>query len=450
MYRFILLFLCFISFGKDIFAQTSARFELWKKPSYFRGFNLTLGPPLKNQQDFIDLSKTGANIAYLACDGFWSVDTPYTESSANIQATDEYISYCHTVGMHYTLAIREGPGRRDVYLETPKTMPRSTIWENKAEQQLYGSMLREIVERYKDDTLFIGIAPTTEPDPFFDSLYFDTTSLKNLLIRNGVDMYAITKTWVDSIRSASKDLPILIQGPAYASPEFMSLSPIINDPFIVYEFHCYRPHEYVYASDTSTLSYPGTYISYLELKFAWFDKLYLKDTIFRYINARQKETGAPIFMGEFGLQFPQNGGDHLLGDLSSTDIENGWHFAYWEYHAPGPAWNYDQMPQPYWDTVLHSFDRPNSSVEQLLSLNTGLSLSPNPCSEGFLIKISLNPLYNAEMFFLYDVLGHKVRELTVNNGAVIECSSDNLPSGEYLAVVKTRFGFLQKRLSIIK
>ncbi|MFI5263701.1 MAG: cellulase family glycosylhydrolase [Candidatus Kapaibacterium sp.] len=449
MKLFSFLLPCILCFCTEIFAQSSARFDLWKKPSYFRGFNLTLGPPLKNLQDFIDVSKTGANIAYLCCDGFRNVDTPYTENTWSIQVTDDYISYCHANGMYYTLAIRGGPGRRDVYLESQK-MSKSTVWKNPAEQQLYGSMLREIVQRYKDDTLFVGIVPTNEPDPLFDSLYFDTTSLKKLLTRNGVDMYSITKTWVDSIRSVSKDIPILIQGPAYGSPEFMPLSPIIDDPFIVYEFHCYRPHEYVYAADTSTLTYPGTYISYLELKLAWFDKAYLKDTIFRYINARQKETGAPIFMGEFGLEYPQKGGDHLLGDLSSICIENGWHFAYWEYHAPSPAWNYDQMPQPYSDTILKSLHHPTSWVKETPSPNNEFTLSPNPCSQGASIRISLNGDENTETFFLFDILGRTVRELRMNGNPVSVFNCENILSGEYLAVIKSRSGYLQKRLLITK
>ncbi len=323
------LYLCM---GSLLFAQNSARFDPWKTGAYYRGFDIVADETQRQLTDLHDLQKTGATIIHIGTKGFRNVEAPYSPVDSNIGFLDAMISMCHDAGMHYSLTVRQGPGRRDVYLESIG-QPLSTIWNDTAQQQQYGSMLREIVDRYKNDPLFTGIAPITEPNPLSkNNFYYDTASLSKLLIANNIDLQRIMQTCVDSIRSVSKDIPIFIQGPAYAAPEFIPLAPKINDPFIVYEFHSYRPHEYVYASDTSTLVYPGDYISYIERKLSVYqDKEYLKDSVFKYIYDRQKETGAPIFMGEFGVQWPHYGGEQLLGDLSSIAIENGWHFAYWAY-----------------------------------------------------------------------------------------------------------------------
>jgi hypothetical protein len=205
-------------------AQTSRKFDLWKKHSFFRGFDMSLGPPLKDSADFADYSTIGATFAYLASEGFRSNISPYSSVPVSIQATDSYVALCHTINMPYALAIRQGPGRSDVWDEGQKTQPKSTIWTNTNEQALYASMLREIVKRYKNDSLFIGIAPIMEPNPFFDSVYFDTASLHKFFVRNNVDFQKIMQTCVDSIRSVSLDIPILIQGPAFAAPEFIPLA----------------------------------------------------------------------------------------------------------------------------------------------------------------------------------------------------------------------------------
>lgn len=445
MKQLIILVLSLLFMSSVSAAQTTAKFDNWKKGAYWRGFNVVADETSKTQQDFLDLKATGATFVYIGTKGFRTVEVPYSSVDFNIQKLEEYISYCHTAHLPYALNIRQGPGRRDVYLESIGD-PLSTVWTNASEQQQYASMLREIVEKYKNDTLFIGIAPMTEPDPLSKGyFYLDTSSLKKLLVTNKIDMQAIMQLNVDSIRSVSKDIPILIQGPAYAAPEFIPLTPKINDPFIVYEYHCYRPHEYVYAGDTISVVYPGNYISYIQLKIAWFDKIYLKDTVFRFIYDRQKETGAPIFMGEFGLQFPHSGGEQLLTDLSSSAIENGWHFAYWDWRRPaGEGWNYELMPGTFWNAVLRSFIG-NSLVTPADSVNMDISLSPNPSVSN--ITIIIHGAGRVKKLSLYDVLGHELKQIPLQNN-VTQLNIEDLPSGEYLVLLHGDAGVIQKKLLV--
>src|SRR5665213_1124837 len=336
-----------LAFDASLHAQPVSKIELWKHPSYFRGFVISPNVPI-SQQDIIDLKNTGATLAYVATDGFRSPDSPYSEVTENIDSLDDRVEYCRMAGLHYAIAVRQGPGRYDVALEGTGQDPPSTIWKNHSEQQLYGSMLREITARYTSDTLFAGITPTVEPNPFFDSLCcLDTSIFQYYCKRNGVDLNAITQLWVDSIRVASADIPILIQGPGYSNPTIYSLVPIIADPNIVYEFHDYHPIEYTGAADTAQVFYPGTYLDAINgtLEMAQYNKAFIEDTLFYYIEQVEQKTHAPIFMGEFGMTYPHPGGPQFLADMTSIAIEKGWHFAYFDYwHRPPStrvqAWDY--------------------------------------------------------------------------------------------------------------
>ncbi len=237
-------------FHSSLQAQAVAKIELWREPSFFRGFVISPNVPF-TQQDMLDVKSFGATLAYLATDGFWSPDTPYTEEEGNIDSLDARAEYCRAAGVHYAIAVRQGPGRYDVAAEGTGQDPPSTIWFNHTQQELYGSMLREITDRYAADTFFVGITPTVEPDPFFDSLCcIDTATFNSYFKRDSVNLTAITQLWVDSIRAASHDIPILIQGPGYSNPTVFSLVPIIPDPNVVYEFHDYHPTQFTEADDT--------------------------------------------------------------------------------------------------------------------------------------------------------------------------------------------------------
>ena len=55
-------------------------------------------------------------------------------------------------------------------------------------------------------------------------------------------------------------------------------------------------------------------------------------------------------LGEFGLQYAQNGGEQYLSDIVEIACEFGWHFTFWSFRTD-PEFNYELMGENYWNTV---------------------------------------------------------------------------------------------------
>ena len=428
-------------FGVSLHAQSVTKMDLWREPSHFRGFVISPNVPI-SQQDVLFVKSTGATLAYIATDGFWSPVTPYAEVQQNIDSLDERVGYCRIAGLHYAIAVRQGPGRYDVALEGGQDPP-STIWKNHLEQQLYGSMLREITARYATDTFFVGITPTVEPNPFFDSLCcLDTATFEYYCKRNGVDLTAITQLWVDSIRAASQDIPILIQGPGYSNPTIFSLVPIIADPNIVYEFHDYHPIEYTEAADTAQVIYPGTYLDAINgtLDMARYDKSFIEDTLFNYIEQVEQKTHRPIFMGEFGMTYPHSGGPQFLADMASIALEKGWHFTYFDYwHRPPStavqSYDYKDWDTAYWSGILQSFQQGSDVVSFLGSKGNILKIFYE--ADGAELHVewaaaSAAPIHGT----IYDLVGRQVESFDRGRGNFSIGTMDLLP-GEYFLILSS-------------
>ncbi|HET6510572.1 MAG TPA: cellulase family glycosylhydrolase [Candidatus Kapabacteria bacterium] len=350
-------------FAATSFAQ-SAAYDLWKTPSFFRGYNVLNENP-KSVKDFQDLEDAGASLAYIATFGWYGPYEPFPRNESEREEVYSMINKAREVGLRYAIAVREGPGRTDVYKESIGDK-RSTLWTNAEHQRRYASMLREIVDELKDDPLFVGIAPIVEPNPLSDKWYVNATGLAKMLKDANIDLASIYRTLTDSIRAASRTIPIIVQGAAYSSPEFFPTAPDVDDQYIVYEFHSYRPREYVYADSTASVFYPDIYPSYIEIHPAKLhDKRYLNDSVYKFIRKRAQETGRPIFLGEFGLQWEQAGGHQLIDDQSAIAIDNGWHFAYWDWRRYDGRWDYELFGPQYWNVVLNSFSRGKSDVERV-------------------------------------------------------------------------------------
>lgn len=380
-----------LMFNCSLFGQTiSTKFSKWQIPSFFRGLNVLNEYP-KSQQDIIDLKLSGANYAQLGCFGFRDVDSPYTIKQNYIDEIDSLVKYCRFAGIYYSIAVRQGPGRRDVYLESAGLAPKSTIWKRLDQQKLYASMLKNITERYRSDTLFVAIIPIVEPNPLFNDTAYPPELFRNKLDAEGIIMKNIYSILIDSVRAASSDIPIVVQNVSYSSAEYFSILETQADPFIVYEFHSYRPQAYTKQETPNTKTYPGMYFSIEWFSNMYHDKNFFKTTIYEYVMAFQDSHHVPISLGEFGLMKQQTGGIQFLTEISDIALERGWHFAYWDWRRGDGLWNYELMGSDYWNAVKASFTKPVTSVNQedeLIVKDFRLSSYPNPFNAKTKIRIS--------------------------------------------------------------
>ena len=414
-----------------LFIDTQAqnhKYELWKSPSFFRGFNVL--PNAGHQvKDYMDLKATGANLAQLGIDGFNYVDPPYDLNNDAIIITDKMVAFCDSAGIYYTISVRSGPGRRDVWAETEGGAPKSTIWKNKGEQKKYAQMLKEIVNRYEDDSLFVGIGLIVEPNPLFDQLSINAQMLKTNLENESIDFKEINQLFIDEVRRADKEIPIIVQNFQYSCPEFFAITDTFSDKYIVYEFHSYRPVGYVKNDKPYSVNYPGNYFSINDFGFRDFDKNFFINNVFKYVDSVQKATYKPVLLGEFGLLNEQVGGTIFLNDMYEICIEKGWHFALWLFRGGGNGgFDYESKKPEYWTTVLNMF-RYTGLKDENTSANDNILVCPNPSEDYIYLRFSDN--YFSEIIEIYSVLGVKMKSIIFENKDNQKIYVGDLPAGIY-------------------
>lgn len=426
-FHLLIVIFCVVLF---IDAKTqNHKYELWKNPSFFRGFNIL---PIATHQfkDYLDLKATGATLAQLNIDGFDIVDPPYEINTDAIVATDKMAAFCDSAGIYYTISVRSGPGRRDVYFETEGNATKSTIWKNKNEQIKYAQMLKDIVGRYHNDSLFIGIGLMVEPNPLFDQLSLNAKMLKTNLEKEEIDFKAINQLFIDEVRKADKEIPIIVQNFQYSCPEFFALTDTFSDEYIVYEFHSYRPIGYASNDKANSVKYPGEFISINDLSQIYFDKSVLRTNVFKYVDSVQKVTGRPILLGEFGICYEQRGGTLFLRDMYEICIEEGWHFALWDFRAGrgNGGFDYEKKSPEYWTTVLNMFKY--SGVEDDINSESDfIKIYPNPADD-YLYFQTFNRNYN-ERIEIYSMLGVKMKSISYENREKQKVYVGDMPSGIY-------------------
>ncbi|MBZ0202328.1 MAG: cellulase family glycosylhydrolase [Ignavibacteria bacterium] len=348
------------------FSTTSAneKFSKWQQGSYFRGYNVLYESP-KSVQDFIDLKNYGGNLFHIQPDGFFAVDAPYDLVQDNIDGADLLVNFCRQAGIHYVIGMRSGPGAYDTYDESQGTVPESRVWNsgNTVEQQKYAEMLQMIVQRYANDTLFVGINLVIEPRPKVKLIPANTSANYKFFLENvfNIHMDQVYKGWVTAIRQVDPEIPIIIESFAYSTPELFP-GYEISGQYIIYSAHNYQPVEFTKAEAPMTMTYPGTYWNITHLSPQLFNAQFLNETVFRKLIEFGENTGAPIFIGELGMFKPQIGGADYLRDVLNICTDNGWNFAIWDWRrGSGDNWNIEAFEDEgnlHWKTVLSKMHAP--------------------------------------------------------------------------------------------
>jgi len=381
------------------------KYQKWQSLSYFRGYNVLNEHP-KSLDDFLFLRSCGANIAHIGSFGWNEREAPYEEIPENIAETDMLVSFCREAGLYYVLAVRQGPGRTDVYKETNNLGPISTIWTNNTEQQLYGNMLKNMVQRYAGDPYFVGINMIIEPNPLWFNFFCLVTPeiLLSCLQQSGINMNELYSLMISKVREADPLLPVIVENVQYSTPNYWKIFEPIEEPYVIYDVHSYVPRDYIYESNPNTMEYPDYYFNYPYPEYVWHDKNFIKNTVYQWVQNVQNQTGAPVLLGEFGLLHPQINGPQFLKDIADICIEKGWHFALWNYRPGGDDWNYETMGSDYWNAVLYMLNSGNNA-------------------DLFLYNITVNQGQN---FNYYASNSITARNFIINNGGTVIFTAPNI------------------------
>lgn len=366
----VVLLLLLALFSTSILTLSNTKYDKWNSPGYFRGYNVLYENP-KSFQDFKDFKNYGGNLMEIGTDGFMDEDPPYSIQNSNIDGTDLLVNYCRQAGIYYVIAVRSGPGAYDTYDESQGTTGESRIWNssNTTEQQKYADMLSMIVTRYANDTLFAGLDLVVEPRPKVKLIPANNSNTYKSFLENifNIHMDQVYNYFISRIRTADAELPLIIENFAYSTAELFPAYHL-NDSFVIYSAHNYQPKDYTNANPANTKSYPGTYWNITFLAQKYFDAAFMRNTVFsRLKNFQDAEGGKPVFIGEFGIMYPQNGCADYINDVLAICNDYGWHFALWDWRrGESQEWNIEHFQESIpskslltsWQTVLSYFNAP--------------------------------------------------------------------------------------------
>jgi len=458
--------ICMLTIPQSSTAQLS-KIQKWQQPSYFKGFNIeqhgwyALKSRFLNQQDFIDMKNTCANLVVITTYGTWDENSPYAKKLCGFDCTTTYIeewidtlvSYAKVAGLHYVISLRTGPG----FFDGDSLTTNDSIWKSSLMQQKYASMVKEIAGRYLGDSLFVGIAPMNEPHPCQSCYGATISTIDSMLTANPLtDVNQFMKYCIDSVRIADPNLPVIVESINWAAPFYFYFMQKQTDSKVVYSTHFYDPVNFTLGYDENidlninAFNYPANYWEsvYYENSM-YYDKAFLKDSVSKFIRALQTTYNVPILMGEFGLVLPQVGGEQYLTDLYDIAIEYDWNFAIWSWRGSRGA-NYEvldslsnlptaatQIASNYWNTVQQMMCPITGLFEIENKLTEDLILYPNPAEKIINIKFTKQESAKYELT-LYNIFGQIVYQAKYLSENLNTIDIGKLNSGIYLLHIKNQ------------
>jgi hypothetical protein len=245
-------------------------------------------------------------------------------------------------------------------------------------------MLAMIIQRYMPDTLFVGINLVIEPRPKVRSIPANRSELYKFFLENvfNIHMDQVYDFWISKIRAVDSELPIILENFAYSTPELFPAYEF-GDQYIIYSVHDYQPNEFTKAEAPFTMIYPGVYWNISLLSQQLYNAQFINEIIFGKLRQFQVLTGRPVLLGEFGMLLPQNGGPEFINDVLNVCLNEGWHFAVWDWRRrSGQNWNFESFQDPdnlHWKAALSKFHAP--PLPGLISPVNGENAWINPSFE---------------------------------------------------------------------
>jgi hypothetical protein len=259
---------------------------------------------------------------------------------ADLKTLMTALDEAQTAGVKVVLAPISLPGARWKQLNGDKDDAR--LWKDAAFQDQAAAFWRTLAGRLRGHRALVAYNPLNEPHPerafgFDDALGEGFRAWRAKIKDTPADLDAFNRRIVAAIREVDPEMPILLDGWAYASPLGLAeLQPIAGDG-ILYAFHFYDPWDYTtFRVNQGRYAYPDRLPGASGASGPW-SKDSFRGRIAPVARWAQQH-GVPrtrIVAAEFGVDRRVSGAAAYLADLVSVLNEGGWHWAFYAFRNDG-------------------------------------------------------------------------------------------------------------------
>ncbi len=275
---------------------------------------------------------------------------PYRYSAKGVAYLDQAIRWAKKYGLYVILDLHGAAGCQNHDWHSD-SLGKAELWGNKNFQKRTAALWEFLADRYRDESTVAGY------DLLNEAVIADEKKLN--------DLYRVI---IQAIRSADKNHVLFVEGNKWATD--LKCLERFHDHNLALSIHFYHPIDFSF-NFVPSLRYP---LRYQGLK--W-DRAMLGRMVASYAKSA-KEYGAPIFVGEFGVNDRDNVHheiDYLKDVLSCFDAHD-FHWTYWTYKAvkhtmfpdglfsyyPNSPWVNRQGPKTGWDTYADLWPRHKKDI----------------------------------------------------------------------------------------
>jgi len=254
-------------------------------------------------------------------------DRPFELKEAGFLLLDRAIDICKRNGLYAILDLHAVPGAQNQHWHSDNPCAWGLFWTHRHFQDRAIHLWEALAERYKDEAAVAGYNIMNEPG--------EPTGLK---VKPFYDRA------VAAVRAIDRRHILFLDGNRY-STEFWMFEGSDLYPNTVYAAHDYKLPGFAYGGP-----YPGV-TNGIYVDRAQVEETFLKRTEF------MRNTGTPIWIGEFGPVFPQDQPNHdqryqLLKDQLDIYNQHGASWSVWAYKDVGGEGLVYAAPDSPWRTLL--------------------------------------------------------------------------------------------------
>lgn len=190
-------------------------------------------------------------------------------------------------------------------------------------------------ERYQDNPVVVGYDLMVEPNA--NAVFFEIYWPPDFYPAYAGTLYDWNRFYpsiVKAVREVDPDTPILVGAMSWSSLDWLPHLEPTDDPYSVYTFHQYTPHEYTHQEPDGLGNLPITYPG--QMDFDWdgqpdpFNRGWLEGWL-STVDEFRAEYNVPVATNEYGVQRYEPGAAQYLDDEMSLFEELGINYALWSW-----------------------------------------------------------------------------------------------------------------------